>query len=595
MEERGLVWYRADEAPLLISGPFDVIAETRDHDTGLWGVLVKFRDRDGTNTEIVCGRESFAGEGTDLRSRLAAAGLYLNPVRAAREALLAYLSDQVVAARARVVRRPGWHAISERRIFVQPDRIIGEVDGRLIYAPGTRDVSVFTSSGTLDAWREQVAARCVGNTRLVFAVCIAFAAPLLDLVGEGGGGFNLKGPSRTGKTTALRVAASVWGGSQRGGAYGFVRSWKSSANGIGAVAVQHNDTLLALDELSLLDPRDSGVIYELANGVGKLRADRGGGLKSPASWRVLFISSGEIGLEDLNALAGKHSRAGEEIRLVDVPADAGAGYGLFEHIGTEHDASAFQQSVSAASDCAFGTAAPAFLASLVARVDASPVEFPARLRARIDELAREWVKRFDAPSGQVLSVARRFALAAIGGELAREFGVVSWEAALPADAARVCFEAWLESRGGVGKREDQQAVEKLRSFISRHGSSRFQDWTDIVAADGDQTDLGARPPTERHAIVNRAGWRRWTKESGGLFAWRYFVLPDAMRELLDGLDFRPAVKSLVEAGHIVPDANGRSARAISPPGNPKVRAYEVPAAILGVTSAGDEIGYRSDG
>ncbi|MBN4863811.1 DUF927 domain-containing protein [Providencia stuartii] len=39
-----------------------------------------------------------------------------------------------------------------------------------------------------------MAAKCVNNTRLVFAVCVALSAPLLDVLGVDGGVFSLKGP-----------------------------------------------------------------------------------------------------------------------------------------------------------------------------------------------------------------------------------------------------------------------------------------------------------------------------------------------------------------------------------------------------------------
>ena len=47
---------------------------------------------------------------------------------------------------------------------------------------------------------------------------------------------------------------------------------------------------------------------------------------------MLFLSSGEISLSDKMAEAGKKARAGQQIRLLDLPSDAGAGYGVFETI-----------------------------------------------------------------------------------------------------------------------------------------------------------------------------------------------------------------------------------------------------------------------
>ena len=71
----------------------------------------------------------------------------------------------------------------------------------------------------------------------------------------------------------------------------------------------------------------------LANGAGKSRAGRAGEGRKPAEWRVLFLSTGEIGIADKVAEDGrKKVTAGQEVRVIDVPADAGAGFGLFEDL-----------------------------------------------------------------------------------------------------------------------------------------------------------------------------------------------------------------------------------------------------------------------
>jgi uncharacterized protein (DUF927 family) len=46
----------------------------------------------------------------------------------------------------------------------------------------------------------------------VLAISAAFAGPLLNLIDAESGGFHLRGASSIGKTTALVLAGSVWGG-----------------------------------------------------------------------------------------------------------------------------------------------------------------------------------------------------------------------------------------------------------------------------------------------------------------------------------------------------------------------------------------------
>ncbi|WP_329926147.1 DUF927 domain-containing protein, partial [Pseudomonas aeruginosa] len=74
-----------------------------------------------------------------------------------------------------------------------------------------------------------------------FAVSLAFAAPLLKLVGIGGGGYHLKGESTDGKTTTMKVAASVCGGTD------FWHTWRATGNALEGTASRRNDATLMLD------------------------------------------------------------------------------------------------------------------------------------------------------------------------------------------------------------------------------------------------------------------------------------------------------------------------------------------------------------
>ena len=129
-----------------------------------------------------------------------------------------------------------------------------------------------SESGTADEWRDSVAALAAGNTRLVFALSVAFAGTLAEIAGEDSGGFHLRGASSSGKSTALKLAASVWGNPST-----YVRLWRGTVNGLEGLATLHNDSLLILDEIGQIDPNDAGeAAYLLANGQGKARASRNG-------------------------------------------------------------------------------------------------------------------------------------------------------------------------------------------------------------------------------------------------------------------------------------------------------------------------------
>ena len=99
---------------------------------------------------------------------------------------------------------------------------------------------------------------------MLFAVSLAFAAPLLAPLAVENGGFHIFGPSSCGKSTALRVAASVYGGPD------YITTWRATDNGLEGTAAAHNDTLLIMDEMGQVSPNIVGdVVYMLANGEGK--------------------------------------------------------------------------------------------------------------------------------------------------------------------------------------------------------------------------------------------------------------------------------------------------------------------------------------
>ncbi len=184
------------------------------------------------------------------------------------------------------------------------------------------------STNGAKAWRNSRAA----NALLVLGISAALAGPLLGLAGYEGGGLHLLGRSSTGKTTALCLAASVWG---RGDTLGFVRAWRATINGLEGAAAGVTDTALILDELGQAEARElAAALYMLANGSGKARAHRDGSLRDPKSWRVLTISSGEVPIDaKLAEDHGRKSRAGQLVRMLNIPADRGRGFGVFDGPG----------------------------------------------------------------------------------------------------------------------------------------------------------------------------------------------------------------------------------------------------------------------
>jgi putative DNA primase/helicase len=310
----------------------------------------------------------------------------------------------------RTVPRVGWYfGETDGAAFVLPNHVCGPLpsDEPLVLTQDPPPL-IYRAQGTADAWRASIGRLSQGNTRLVFAVSLAFVGALLAALGGEGGGFHLRGDSSQGKTTALHAAASVWGSPL--GQNSFVRAWRATGNALEAVASAHSDTLLPLDEIGQCEPREAAqIVYMLAHGRGKERMRDRGGLRKTAAWRVLILSSGEEAIGDLLARAGRPVKAGQEARLLDFPANAGAGLGLFDVLHGAPDGDAFAREIRSAAQANFGTAGPAFLDWFAPRIAHGGREFEDSLKRRVRAVAAAM-----APVGaesQVLRAAGRFALA----------------------------------------------------------------------------------------------------------------------------------------------------------------------------------------
>lgn len=515
----------------------EILARTRDEKGHGWGLLVEFDDPDGASKRLNIPQRSMAGDfGKDVLGPLVDMGLRLAPLRTARNSrndLQSYLQGYDSSERARLVTRLGWHGDA----YLLPDRQIGQsVEHLHFYEAGAQ------------------------------LPPISQAGPLLHLLGAESGGFHLYGDSSGGKTTHLQVAASVWGGPR------LVRSWRSTDNALESIAAAHSDGLLVLDEIGMCDPRIIGeTVYMLGNGTGKARAnDRGQAGRQVQEWRLLFLSTGEKTLAQHMAEAHKELKAGMEVRLLAVPADASKGLGLFEVLHGFDDAAALSDALKARVGKFYGTPALAFLSALCE---------PHKLRAYA-AMVRSTVERFTAEalpssaSGQAQRAAARFGLAAAAGELATALGVTGWPDGMATHAAKVCLGAWLAERGGAGNLEGDAIVQRLRLTIERYGEGRFTRWDKIEAKIDENS-----PRT-----IDRLGFRRTIDHGCGDMLYTtstYYLLPTAWRdEVFKGMNLRNVNRVLVEREILQPGKDGKAAQSIALPGMPKGRAYVVDGAKL---------------
>jgi putative DNA primase/helicase len=534
------VFYVTDEAePCWICSELRIKALVRDKSSENWGRLLEFYDADGELHTWPMPMEMLKGGGEELRGELMRLGLEIATGTKSYRWLTEYIITSKPQMRARCVTRTGWHP----PVFVLPDCTIGKRDEIVLYQTEnpTHD---YKQSGTLESWQKEISLRCIGNSRLMLAVSCAFAGMLLEPAGLESGGIHFVSESSTGKTTVLRVAASVYG------APDYLNRWRATANGLEALAALRSDTLLILDELSQVDPREAGEIaYMLANGSGKARAGKSGHARARAQWRLLFLSAGEISLAQHLQEAGKKAKAGQEVRLVDIPADAGKGMGVFEYLHDFESAPAFSEALNQATTQCYGTPARAFLEKITCLNHAG-------LSNCIKQVSKKFITNNlpENASGQVHRICERFALIAAAGELASSYGITRWSAGEASQAVSQCFCDWLVQRGGIENQEKSLILSQVSQFFEAHGESRFSD------LNGQNT-----------RTINRAGFKKIDLKNETT---TYYVMPETFKnEICAGLDYRSVTRTLLIEGWLASDMNNAPYRRERLPGMGQVRCY----------------------
>lgn len=169
------------------------------------------------------------------------------------------------------------------------------------------------SRGSVEKWLET--AKEVREMSLTARILLAasFASPLLEPLNCLPFFVHLWGvDSGTGKTVALMVAASVWGDPTIGA---YVKTFDGTTVGLEKTAAFLNNLPLCLDELQLakdLKGRTNFDVYKLAQGVGRTRGNRSGGVDLTPTWRNCILTTGE------SPLTGQAAGAGAVNRVLDI-------------------------------------------------------------------------------------------------------------------------------------------------------------------------------------------------------------------------------------------------------------------------------------
>lgn len=442
-----------------VCSPIEVIAKTRDTNSGTWGRLLQWRDDDNIKHQWSMPLSLLQGDAREYRRELASQGLNITTNSKQRSYLDTYIQNYPIHKRALCVDRLGWHEAQ----YILPDGAIGG-DGKqlIVYQSAHAINSTIAQQGTLEQWRDELCKKLADQSRFVFSIACAFAGQLLALLDDDGGGFHLLGSSSMGKSLSLKTASSVWGKPDS-----YTKTWRSTDNALEGTASEHNDSFLPLDEISECDPKVVGkAVYMLANGQGKGRSTTTGHNRTAKTWRIIFLSNGEESLQNFMAQAGQKTNAGIEVRVAHIDADAGQGLKTFDSLVLADTGAGQADKIKELSQAYYGVAGIAWLEHITSDKAATT--------ATAKQFVNDFMSKYSDLAPQAYRVAKRFAIVATAGEMATLAGITGWQAGQATTAVMTCLDNWLDNYGRDGEHEQRQIIEHIKAFIEQHGSSRFQ-------------------------------------------------------------------------------------------------------------------------
>ncbi|WP_456093515.1 DUF927 domain-containing protein [Neisseria sp.] len=468
IDNRGVWWVnvRTDKdgdiieaEPLFLSDPIDIIGTGQDND-GAYYQIIKFKDKITRRHKTAALPQAEIGTVQGWQ-RLQNFGLVIMSGRAKREKLADYLQKEGSQAAFTITDRAGWHEDS----YIMPS---GETitatdkDPAIIYNGDTSQAKAYQPNGELTDWQQSIARYAVGNSRLCLALGASFAAPLLSLLNEESGGFHLMGDSSDGKTTAAKVALSVWGKPS-----GSLLSWSGTKIGFSNTAAARNDGLLVLDEIGQASPHVIGdTVYSVMNGINKVQGAKQGGNRALSRWKVMMFSTGEKTPDSILKHHKGDWNAGQAARLPSIRA--AAQYGIYDTLHGFEDGALLSEHIAQSAEKYHGVAGRLFIQQLLDDLEQAKQQATERMAA--------FMATIPELSGQARRVAKRFAIAAAALELAAP--VTGLPVGVGMAGVKKCFDEWLEANGS-GKHEDRRIIEQAEDFIAQHAlGTRFMEWSD---------------------------------------------------------------------------------------------------------------------
>lgn len=399
---------------LLVSSPFSIFAKLRYTDReNEYGVRVVLEDVYGKPCNLDFERGSVGrSAGTEIKAFLYAAGLRTENGgdNTVLDTIKAYVPDREIT----IAATPGWHTVNDELVFITPGGEVILPPGVLVDVELTRNAILKkpTVVGSLDGWKQAVhaALSAEGCPHWIIGIIAGFVGPILSLADLDSCGCNISGFTSRGKSTAQKLAVSVWSSPEIG--KGLFRTFRTTDNAAESLAQHATGTILALDDLSHIE----GVVvakllYMLAGDSGKTRLRADASLKNSYHWKTFSVFSGEKSLGEKVEESGEKWLPGMAVRFPDIDISE-----VNDHVA--------KQTIQSMENIRHhhGHAGPAFCEALLR--DGLHHD-PSILRQKVDEMASALAG--SDGSGALTRAAKPFALLLVAGELAKAYGIIPEE------------------------------------------------------------------------------------------------------------------------------------------------------------------------
>lgn len=283
---------------------------------GEFGVRYLFRDHAGEMRHGVLphGATVDAGAASKAAGQAASKGVQVAPESKSLFAVALGHWGKTAQKHISLVRTPGWHR--DQSVYVNGSRIFGGRNWKSDEtAPGIEARS--GRSGDIEQWKKQ-SRELISTPGIRAALGLSLAGPLVGMLNVVPFGVHFCGDSSHGKSTAARLAASVWGNPQT-----LFQTWNAGRRALEGLADPSNGAVLVLDEIKNFDGKPehlSAAIHSLCSQQGRARMAPDGTLLQQRRWENTLLSTGEVRTRDL---LGQWYQGGHRVRMADAWISSG--------------------------------------------------------------------------------------------------------------------------------------------------------------------------------------------------------------------------------------------------------------------------------